>query len=125
VDRWNAVAEHVRDRREQLGLTQHRAVSSSEGAISLATWRNIEKAVKPPYRRSSLLAVCRVLGWTSDSIDRILDGGEPEEVDAEEPEPETEDLEALTKRLARMERKMGEILETQQEILESQQRRAR
>lgn len=45
--------------------------------MSQATWRKIEKAVDPPYRRSTLIAIAQALRWTEDSIDRLLDGGEP------------------------------------------------
>lgn len=94
---WAQVARLVRTRREALNLTQHDAVVASEGSISLATWRNIETGANTSYRSSSLIAVCRALGWTPDSIERILGGDDPVEVAAA-----NEDL-SLHERMTRVE----------------------
>ncbi len=75
---WTRLSQFVRNRREELGLTQTEAVNRAEGGVSLATWRNIETGFRPPWRRAGLLAVCRVLRWTPESFELILEGGEPE-----------------------------------------------
>ena len=68
---WERFGQLVRARRNYLGLVQ------GAGGISAATWRKIEKADRPPYRDSTLMAICRTLGWTSDSYTTILEGGDP------------------------------------------------
>lgn len=70
------MAERVKTRRHELGMTQSEAAAASAGGISLATWNNLERAVRDAYRPSTMAAACRVLGWRVDSIDRILDGKE-------------------------------------------------
>lgn len=79
-DHWQLVARAVRQRREELGLTQIEATAltaASGRKISFATWRKVETAVEPPYTRATVAAVCHVLGWAPDSFDRILRGGSP------------------------------------------------
>lgn len=122
TDEWQTVAQRVLHRREDLGLTRQQAVFNSDGAISLATWSNVEKAVNPPYRRSSLMAICRVLGWSPDSVERILNGEEPNEqiaaptlsptsnpvVDHELAAVKRQNLE-LTTRVERLEERMDRV----------------
>lgn len=71
---WIRLGRIIRRRRNILGLTQN------AGGVSPATWRKIESAKSPPYRPSSVAAVCRVLGWAPESFDRILEGGDPIEI---------------------------------------------
>lgn len=98
---WMRLSRAVRDRREELGLTQNEAANRSEGGVSLATWRNIETGFRPPWRRAGLLAVCRVLGWTPESIERILAGEGPEAVKLLTPSQED--------RLLALERQLAEL----------------
>ena len=72
---WQRVAECVRTRREELRLTQ--ADAASLGGISEPSWNVLENNRQHSYKRRTLLAVCTALGWTSDSIERILDGHSP------------------------------------------------
>ena len=74
---WKRVAATVRHRRAELGLSQEEAASASEGMISSANWRVIEGAGRTKYRPSSLIGVARALGWSDDSVERILAGGPP------------------------------------------------
>jgi transcriptional regulator with XRE-family HTH domain len=109
---WTRVGQYVRRRREDKGLTQQEATVASDGGVSVATWRNIETATNPPFRRSSLLAVCRVLDWTSDSIDRILRGEEPEDDESGEDYPELAqfpDLQAAMRRIDRQEARIRDL----------------
>lgn len=69
----------MKARREGLGLAQ------GAGGVSSASWRKVEKAIDPPYRRATLVAICRALRWTDDSIDELLDGGQPTEATNEAP----------------------------------------
>lgn len=83
-DRWQVVADAMRDRREELGITQQEAIQRSEARVSSSTWSNLERAAKTSYERSKLRAVCRALGWSSDSIERIIAGQEPSPLEADD-----------------------------------------
>lgn len=76
MSEWERAGESVRRRREQLGLAQ------GERPPSQATWRKVEHGIDPPYRRATVTALCRSLGWTEDSYDRLLAGDDPIVVDA-------------------------------------------
>lgn len=76
ADQWQVVAETVTARRHALGLTRTQAVDKSGGAVSLSVWANLETAKQDRYLRTKLLAVCNVLGWTPNSIDQLLAGGQ-------------------------------------------------
>jgi len=78
--RWQAVARRVADRRRELGLSV--AAAAARGGVDEATWERVEAAARPGYRRHREEGVCRALGWTPGSIERILAGGEPEPVAA-------------------------------------------
>lgn len=74
-DGWELVAETVKRRRTALGLSQRRA--ADRAGLSPTTWGSLEKH----HQRIDDLSrprFCRALGWTADSIDRILQGEEPE-----------------------------------------------
>ncbi len=78
---WARVAEQVKARREDLGLTQRElaaAVGTTDRYISA-----IERAERDTYQQKTLRAIARALGWQSGSIDLILAGGDP--VPAAEP----------------------------------------
>jgi hypothetical protein len=72
---WDRLGRAVKERREALRISQGAA------GISASTWRKVEHAVEPPYRRATLLTIAAALGWTPDSIDRLLDGKDPLELD--------------------------------------------
>jgi hypothetical protein len=74
------LGRYVRERRErQLG--QSRDQIFERGGPSTATQRNIENNLKPGhrYRPADLVKLARALGWTDDSLDRVLAGEEPVE----------------------------------------------
>lgn len=65
------VRSAIKERRHLLDLTQ--AEASSAGGISAATWNSVERG------RSSASGlvraqICKALGWTVDSIDRLEHG---------------------------------------------------
>jgi transcriptional regulator with XRE-family HTH domain len=70
------LARHVRERRDELGLTQEEA--AARGGPSTATLRLIENAADASYRPKSLRQLEQVLGWAPGSARAILAGGEPE-----------------------------------------------
>jgi hypothetical protein len=77
---WERVASAVRQRRLDLGLTIREATKR----VSLDVWGKIENARGPTpdatdwgYRPRTVVAVCQALGWTTDSLDRIIAGDPP------------------------------------------------
>jgi transcriptional regulator with XRE-family HTH domain len=93
---WKRVATRVRERREGLGLTQEQL--AAQASVGTATIRLIESAGRDKYNRSTIVNVCRGLGWTTDSIDRLLKDQEPEV----SPEPELSSEERLAELEARV-----------------------
>lgn len=81
---WGRVAETVKRRRTDLGLSQR--LASERAGISPTTWGSLEKHCNP-VDDLTRAGMCRALGWSSDSIDRILTGLEPRTYGAAEPLP--------------------------------------
>lgn len=98
---WKRLGNAIRYRREALGLTQN------AGGVSPATWRKMETGKAPPYRSSSVAAVCRVLRWTPDSFDRVLRGGEP--VELSPPPGATPEQSDMERRIASLEAELGSV----------------
>jgi hypothetical protein len=79
---WGRVADAVAARRLALapgGLRAAELVERANGAISLSLLSLIENARQTSYLQSKLASLSLALGWTHDSIERILAGGEPAE----------------------------------------------
>lgn len=75
ADTWRAIWQRIDDRRIELGVSWKRI--EREGNVSQRTlykMRDDGTELKSPAKRSSL---SRALGWSSDSIDRLLNGQEP------------------------------------------------
>ena len=80
MEPWKRVALAVRDRRLNLGWTQQEA--ADRAGVSLATWRLIESAGRDRYQDLTVRGVCRALGWSANTFDDIVAGGDaptPEE----------------------------------------------
>lgn len=73
---WDAIAETVKRRRSELGMTQRHAALLA--GLSPTTWGSLEKHHQPVSPLTAA-AMCRALRWTSDSIARMLEGGDPED----------------------------------------------
>lgn len=107
------LAHFVRMRREELGMTQNQVQMA--GGPSAAAVRYIEagKETRPTAR--TINALERALGWTSGSIQVILDGGDPTVFEgAAEPFP----VEEVTESLHSLQNMVAEL----ESILESQRR---
>jgi hypothetical protein len=77
---WQRVAEYVRERRTDLGMTQ--ADVQAEGGPATATQRLIEGALRDSYQAAILSRLERALRWKRGSIRAIRNGGEPVVTDA-------------------------------------------
>src|SRR5437868_268059 len=69
------LAEFVRERRVDLGMTQEDARAA--GGPSTATMRLIEGALQHGYHPATLRDLEKALRWERGSAARILAGGEP------------------------------------------------
>ncbi len=74
---WKRLAGYVRERRDELGLTQEQVAAA--GGPSTATLRLIETSAQSEYRAKSLRQLEDALRWRSGSVRAILAGGEPAE----------------------------------------------
>jgi hypothetical protein len=80
---WQRLATYVTRRRRKLRMTQ--ADVDAQGGPSTATLRQIEGGERDNYRATVLARLERVLGWTAGSVQAILTGDEPTQVDNPEP----------------------------------------
>lgn len=99
---WERVADAVVKRREALGLTAAQVVERG-GDLSTSLLSLIENHHQDVYLARKLAAVCRALGWTPDSIERILAGDEPVEATASD-KPARQ---SVDERLRTLERRLG------------------
>jgi transcriptional regulator with XRE-family HTH domain len=114
-DRWQEVARAIKDRRDELGITQLEGVARAGGHVGASTWSHLERGDKTTYERAKVRAVSRALGWSFDSIERIC-GGQPP-IDATDASREQE----LTARLYRVEETLRELLRRFQLLEERRQ----
>ncbi len=77
---WQDLADAVRQRRHQLGLTQQQV--SERGAVSLPSVQNVERGQPHTYRDRTLIGLARALDWKLDAASRILDGADPATLEA-------------------------------------------
>lgn len=70
-DDWERVGQAIRARRLHLDIGQDQL------GISKAVASNLENGKQTSFARSSLMRVSRALGWTSDSIERMVRGEDP------------------------------------------------
>lgn len=75
--------------------------------VSDFTVRRLQQGVAGTYRAANLAKVSLALGWTAESIQQILDGGEPTESAA----PAEPLLAEIVARLAAMESRLGAVEE--------------
>lgn len=124
--RWKQIGDLIESFVTHEGLTWERFYDVS--GVSEATVSKIRKG-EPIVRRDKRAEICRVLGWTGDSIDRILRGEEPVAVTRPiarregqsvlESQRLRRDLDALTDRIDRA----LELCETNAVVIEELQHR--
>jgi hypothetical protein len=71
-----ALADHVSRRMFELGINGPSALAR-ETELTVQGLQPLIRGERRKYQARLTNPVCRVFGWTPDSIDRILAGGEP------------------------------------------------
>jgi hypothetical protein len=115
----SSVGKPVRDRRRELDIRSMRKAARVAG-VSEAVWRQAETGqrqlsadiiVAPSFTADTKAALCRALGWTPGSIDRILAGEEPMELEVEPESPSQHSLAGLVTLLQDLAPEVGRLLE--------------
>ena len=91
-----ALAEAIEKRRRALGLTVTGLVTKA--GVTAEGLRPLRRGDVRSYQERLTVPVCRALEWSPDSIDRILAGLEPIEVEVNPPDVD------LLERIAQMDR---------------------
>ena len=89
---WAVLADLAQKRRDALGL---KAGDLEAFGISRSTVSSIENNKQTSYETQKLINLCQGLRWTADSVDRILAGEKPIELDDVPSEDITEFREQL------------------------------
>ena len=71
---WDRLAEHVRRRRQDLGLSVRAA--AARAGIDRGTWGTTENAERQ-LSQHLWLGVEQALSWAPGSVQAVLDGGDP------------------------------------------------
>lgn len=96
----------MKHRRASLGLSQRHAALRAD--VSPTTWGSLETHHQP-VSPITAAAMSKALGWTSDSIARMIDGGEPTDTDGEEPPTLEERITAVEEGLLRVVRMVEDL----------------
>jgi DNA-binding Xre family transcriptional regulator len=75
MDGWRSVWEAADHRRTQLGWSLSDLYENT--GVSETTFRKMRTEGAPIVRESKIARMCIGLGWTTDSVDRILTGERP------------------------------------------------
>lgn len=82
-DDWQRLASYVQERRLTLGnRTAEEVVERGRPGLSVVVVSRIENAKQVTYSVRTLRALCRGLDWSEDSVERILRGEEPVELES-------------------------------------------
>ena len=109
------VGQHIETRRRALFRSRRKAAEGS--GISEIVWRQIESGerqiavgvIRPPNpERGTKEAVCARLLWTADSIDRLLRGETPIEIEASTPPAVQMDAD-IAERVSRLETQVADL----------------
>ena len=73
----------MKRRRAELGLSQRQAADRAN--VSPTTWGSLETHAQP-VNAITAAGISRALRWTTDSVDRILAGGDPVETNGPDPD---------------------------------------
>ena len=98
------LGHRVGGRRDECGWSRDKAATVS--GIGRQTWDDIEKGRSRNYSEKTKQGIMRALGWTRESWDLILAGGEPELA----PESGATRLEGLERRFDLLEAAVRDLL---------------
>ncbi len=96
----------VEKRRRELGLSPTDLAAAT--GLTVQGLLPLRKGHRRAYQHRLTDPVCRVFGWTPDSIERILAGGKPVLL---APSPPVDELAELRDRVAELEAQVGLLLE--------------
>jgi transcriptional regulator with XRE-family HTH domain len=106
---WLRVGEAIRQRVVDLALSKAEVIRRSDVSDKTLTgYMRGEPIVRADKRRR----LCEALGWSPESIDLILNGGEPELVEPSQDQR----LDAVEERLAVVEAQIGDVSSRVDEI---------
>lgn len=101
---WKRLAEHIRRRRIELGISKREAVRRA--GIGSNTWLALENDGKP-IEDHNWANIARAMEWTPGSIQAVLIGGDPEHA-PNETDGITEQIAELRRRIERLEAKANQ-----------------
>jgi hypothetical protein len=119
-EQWERVARALRDARGP--ATQDDCVTRAESGITKAVWSKLENARAESYKERTIRAACRGVGWTPDSIQRIIEGGDPVPVTTEVRESTgtlssadvlQQEMESLRQEMRELRRALSELRDAQ------------
>jgi len=109
---WQAVSDAIQARLTELDMTQ--AELAHRAGVALETVRELQLNLRSRRRSPrTLVAVSQALGWPSDHLAVIADGGRPDDPDAGDPvlaelDAIKEVLTGITARLDTIERRLAD-----------------
>lgn len=78
TDDWGRVAAAADARLREMGVPRNYTAMAHASGVSDATWRSLLRDHRPVKRDDKRYEICDYLGWTHDSIQRVLGGGQPQ-----------------------------------------------
>lgn len=105
---WKRLGRIVRAERARLGYHSVATFAKAAG-LSSTTVDNVENARKSSYRADTIGALELALGWRAGSVQRVLDGHDPEH----DPDEDLAAIVAAWPRLSAGARRMLKILATE------------
>lgn len=107
ADDWKRVGGAIQARIADLALSKAEVIRQSGVSDKTLTGYINGNPIKRPDKRREL---CLALGWTPDSIDRLLAGNEPKELDAAPMTDLSKRFDALDERMAAIEQALRDLL---------------
>lgn len=103
----DGMAELIEARRRALGLTVQDLIEQT--GLTRPGLAPLLRGERRRYQERLTLPVCRVLKWTPDSIDRLLAGGPPVEIDEDAASIGPDAVAALHDQLDQLRRTVDEL----------------
>lgn len=81
---WKRLGQLLYERRHELGYPVREAFVEEKGLRNSRVVSDLENAKRTNFSRGTLLEIEDVYGWQRNSIQQVLDGGEPTPIQAAE-----------------------------------------